>query len=178
MKNKGLLLIIFILIACNSFSQYQSGFDSTTDLNTVDNIIKNLYDVISGPAGAQRSWSDFKNLFTTDARLYIAVPNKENGTMLKSITPQEYVQRNETRLSDIGFNETELYRITNTYGAGTQIFSTYESHFTNNNGEEEITRGINNIQLYYDGSRYYIATIFWDANAKNIQVPERYLPKR
>ncbi len=43
--------------------------------------------------------------------------------------------------------------------------------------EEEITKGINNIQLYFDGERYFIVSIFWDANAKNIAVPDRYLPK-
>ncbi|MEP6466876.1 MAG: hypothetical protein ABJB05_11260 [Parafilimonas sp.] len=151
--------------------------DSTENVNTVDGIIHALYNVISGPAGQERNWNDFKNLFAENARMYIAVPNDDSGSVLKSITPEEYVQRNQTRLSDIGFNEDELYRITNTYGAGTQVFSTYESNFTNKNGEEEITKGINNIQLYFDGQRYFIVTIFWDANAKNIQVPERYLPK-
>jgi hypothetical protein len=78
----------------------------------------------------------------------------------------------------MGFTEDELYRIVNTYGAGAQVFSTYESHFTNKNGEQEITQGINCIQLFFDGDRYYIVSIFWDANAKNIQVPQRYLPNK
>jgi len=109
--------------------------------------------------------------------MFISVPDKDNGVVLRSITPEEYADRNKTRLSDIGFNEDELYRITNVYGAGTQVFSTYESHFTNKNGEEEITQGINSIQLFFDGERYYVVSVFWDANAKDIAVPERYLPK-
>jgi hypothetical protein len=164
------------LLANTSFSQNWNA-DSTEDLSTVNGIIHSLYDVISGPAGQERNWNDFRNLFAENAWMYIAVPSDDSGTVLKSITPEEYAQRNQTRLSDIGFNEEELYRITNTYGAGTQIFSTYESHFTNKNGEEEITKGINNIQLYFDGERYFIVSIFWDANAKNIEVPDRYLPK-
>lgn len=172
-----LLLCVILMLVTTSFSQYQNGFDSSGDVTTVDGIIHNLYSIISGPAGEQRDWNAFKNLFAPDARMYIAVPGKNNNSTLKSITPDEYAMRNQTRLSDIGFNETELYRITNAYGAGTQVFSTYESHFTNSNGEEEITKGINNIQLYFDGSRYYITSIFWDANAKNIEVPERYLPR-
>ena len=176
MKYRLSLLFAAMLFTCSSFSQNQNA-DSAEDLSTVNGIIHSLYDVISGPVGQERNWNDFRGLFAENARMFIAVPDNDSGTVLKSITPEEYAQRNQTRLSDIGFNEDELYRITNTYGAGTQVFSTYESHFTNKNGEEEITKGINNIQLYFDGERYFIVSIFWDANAKNIEVPERYLPK-
>ena len=77
----------------------------------------------------------------------------------------------------MALTEKEIYRITDGYGAITHVFSTYESHFTNKDGVQEITKGINNIQLYFDGERYFIVSIFWDANAKNIEVPDRYLPK-
>ncbi|MFT4154368.1 hypothetical protein [Parafilimonas sp.] len=175
MKHKPILVFLFILLAGKTFSQDQSH---TANVSTVDGIIHALYDVISGPVGEERDWDTFRSLFAPDARMYIAVPGKNGGvSSLQSITPDEYITRNQTRLPDIGFNEDELYRITNTYGAGSQVFSTYESHYTNKDGEQEITKGINNIQLYFDGTRYYIASIFWDANAKNIEVPERYLPK-
>jgi len=176
MKHRLVFLFITILFTGKTFSQTWNA-DTAEGLATVNGIIHSLYDIISGPAGEDRDWNAFRNLFAEDARMYIAVPDKDEGTVLKSITPEEYAQRNQTRLSDIGFNEQELYRITNSYGAGTQIFSTYESHFTNKAGEEEITKGINNIQLYFDGERYFIVSIFWDANAKNIEVPDRYLPK-
>jgi hypothetical protein len=176
MKYRFVFLCAILLFTGKTFSQSWNA-DSTEDLSTVNGIIHTLYDVISGPAGQDRDWNAFRNLFAEDARMYIAVPDKDSGSILKSITPEEYAERNKTRLSDIGFNEDELYRIINSYGAGTQIFSTYESHFTNKNGEEEITKGINNIQLYFDGERFFIVSIFWDANAKNIEVPDRYLPK-
>jgi hypothetical protein len=175
MKYRLILFFGLFMFTDYIFGQ-NSNADNNKDLSTVNGIIQSLYAVISGPAGKERNWEDFKNLFAENARMYIAVPSNDSGSVLKSITPEEYVQRNKTRLSDIGFNERELYRITNTYGAGTQILSTYESHFTNKNGEEEIAKGINNIQLYFNGNRYFIVSIFWDANAKNIQVPDRYLP--
>lgn len=176
MKYRLLLLLAVAFLAVKSFSQNNKK-DSADDLTTVNGIIYTLYDVISGPVGAERNWNLFRSLFAENARMYIAVPDKNKGSILKSITPEEYAERNKTRLADIGFNEDELYRITNTYGAGTQIFSTFESHFTNRDGAQEITKGINNIQLYFDGERYFILSVFWDANAKNIEVPERYLPK-
>ena len=176
MKHKLTFLFAFILVTTTSFCQSRNA-DTANDLSTVDGIIHALYDDISGPVGQERNWNDFKNLFAENARMYIAVTNTDSSPVLKSLSPEEYVERNQSRLSDIGFSEDELYRIANNYGAGTQVFSTYESHYTNKNGEEDITKGINNIQLFFDGSRYFIASIFWDANAKNIEVPDRYLPK-
>ena len=176
MRYKLVFLFITFLLTGKTFSQNRNT-DSTESLSTVNGIMHTLYDVISGPVGEDRNWNLFRSLFAENARMYIAVPDKDSSAVLKSITPEVYAERNKTRLADIGFNEDELYRITNTYGAGTQIFSTYESHFTNKNGEQEITKGINNIQLYFDGERYFIVSIFWDANAKNIEVPDRYLPK-
>ncbi len=176
MKYRLALFILSLSFGATTFAQTNDD-DTANNLATVDGIIHALYDAISGPVGQDRDWNTFRNLFAEDARMYIAVPDKDSGTTLKSITPEEYADRNQTRLSDIGFGEEELYRITNTYGAGTQVFSTYESHYTNKNGEEDITKGINNIQLYFDGERYFIVSIFWDANAKNIEVPDRYLPK-
>ncbi|MBV9963414.1 MAG: hypothetical protein JO072_14305 [Parafilimonas sp.] len=176
MNYKLIFSFVLILLTGKGFSQSLNE-DSAEDLSTVNGIIHSLYDVISGPVGQDRDWNAFRNLFAEDARMYIAVPDKDSGSVLKFITPEDYAERNKTRMADIGFNEEELYRITNSYGAGTQVFSTYESHFTNKNGEEEITKGINNIQLYFDGQRYFIVSIFWDANAKNIEVPDRYLPK-
>jgi len=176
MKCRFIFLFVAILFTSKGFSQNRDA-DSGEDLGTVNGIIHTLYDVISGPVGEERDWNLFRSLFAQDARMYIAVTDKDSGSVLKSITPEEYAERNKTRLADMGFNEEELYRVINTYGAGTQIFSTYESHFTNKDGVQEITKGINNIQLYFDGERYFIVSIFWDANAKNIEVPDRYLPK-
>ena len=172
-----LFVFLFSISLVNIANAQSRNAGENEDLSTVNGIIHTLYDVISGPVGENRNWNLFRSLFAENARMYIAVPGKDSSTVLKCITPEEYAERNKTRLADIGFSEDELYRITNTYGAGTQIFSTYESHFTNKDGAQEITKGINNIQLYFDGERYFIASIFWDANAKNIEVPDRYLPK-
>ncbi len=181
MKYKLAIFIVLFSLSLTAFSQDNGNNNNDDDtayqLSTVDGIIDALYDVISGPVGQERDWAAFRNLFAENAHMYIAVPDKDSGSILKSITPEEYSDRNQTRLSDIGFTENELYRITNTYGAGTQVFSTYESHYTDKNGVEDITKGINNIQLFFDGDRYFIVSIFWDANAKNIEVPDRYLPK-
>ena len=158
-----LLLLPFIVHA------QQADYKNVRSVNA---IIKTLYDVISGPVGKDRDWETFRSLFANDARMYVAYPNKDSGTVLRTLTPDDYVAHNKTRLADMGFNEFEVHRITESYGAITHVFSTYESQFINLNNETDTVKGINSIQLFNDGNRYYILTICWDANSKNIPVPE------
>ncbi len=171
MRRFIIIIVLFFITTEKNFAQNED----LTNVNSFDAIIENLYKSISGPAGKDRDWNTFRSLFANEARMYIAAPGKDSGTVLRTITPEQYIERNNTRLADMGFTETEIHRITDSYGAITHVFSTYESHFTNSNNEEETVRGINSIQLFFDGNRYYILTVCWDADPKNKPVPERYL---
>lgn len=171
MKRLILIVTLFLLITKKNFSQNEQA----SNVNSIDAVIESLYKSISGPAGKDRDWETFRSLFATEARMYIAAPSRDSGTVLRVITPEQYIERNNTRLADMAFTETEIHRITDGYGAITHVYSTYESHFTNNNKEEETVKGINSIQLFFDGNRYYILTICWDADPKSKPVPERYL---
>ena len=90
MKYRLAFSIVLFSLNVVAFSQDSSNNynnDTAYQLNTVDGIIHALYNVISGPAGQERDWDTFKNLFAEDARMYIAVPDEDSGSVLKSITP-------------------------------------------------------------------------------------------
>ena len=163
--------IVVIVFSFFSFMKIHAQ-ETNDNLASVNGLIQTLYKTISGPVGKDRDWEMFRTLFADEARMYIAVASKDSGTVLRVLTPEQYIERNKTRLADMGFTENEIHRSTESYGAITHVFSTYESHFTNPTNEEETVKGINSIQLFYDGNRYYILSICWDANAKNIPVPE------
>ena len=171
MKRFIIIVALFIISEQKNFAQNEDSLN----VNSIDAVIENLYTSISGPVGKDRDWNTFRSLFADEARMYIASPIKDSGTVLRVITPEQYIEHNKTRLADVAFTEKEIHRITDGYGAITHVFSTYESHFINTNNEEETVRGINSIQLFFDGNRYYILTICWDADPKNNPVPERYL---
>jgi hypothetical protein len=90
------------------------------------------------------------------------------------MTPEEYIQAFASRIST-GFFEHEVHRVQEQYGTVTHAFSTYEAREKKDG--PVIARGINSIQLFYDGSRYYIITIFWCHEAMGFQLPEKYLGK-
>lgn len=165
MKKIGLLLALFFCFHANA--QYQN------DVGSADAIIKALYEVISGPSSKARDWDRFRFLFGKDARMMTAVPHKDSGTIIRTITPEQYIERNGKRLQEIGFVEKELHRITETHGAVTHMFSTYQSDLTVNGNAQQM-RGINSIQLFNDGKRFYIVSVFWDGDSKK-QIDKKYL---
>ncbi len=166
---KKIFVVIGCLISYFSFAQYQN------DVASEDAIIKALYDVISGPTTQNRDWDRFRNLFTKDARMMTVAPHKDSGKIIRTITPEQYIERNGKRLQEIGFVEAELNRITESYGAVTHAFSTYKSDYVVN-GTPTKAKGINSIQLFNDGKRYYIVSVYWDGDSKLV-MPEKYRGK-
>jgi hypothetical protein len=144
------------------------------DVETVDGIIAALYDVISGPMGEERDFDRFKSLFAPDGRLIPTAPNVQNGYLYW--TPDEYWSRNAQALSDIGFTEAEIGRVTESFGNVTHVFSTYESYRLDQ-GEPDgpFARGINSIQLVRANGRYWILTVTWDSEREGNPIPERYI---
>lgn len=165
-----------IILALAIVLSLQASAQEASDVSSVDAIIKTLYDVISGPSTQERNWDRFRNLFNKDARMMTAVPHKDSGTIIRTITPEQYIQRNGKRLQEIGFVEKELHRITETHGAVTHVFSTYQSDLTVN-GTPQQMRGINSIQLFNDGKRFYIVSVFWDGDSKK-NIADKYLGKQ
>jgi hypothetical protein len=153
----------------------QVGFaqlkDYSSDVSSPASIIKALYEVISGAADQPRDWNRFQFLFAANARLIPTQKNKEGKTIYRSITPAEYQTLFTKNIS--GFYERELSNKTESYGNIVHVFSTYETRLEKNGAVAD--RGINSIQLFFDGSRYYVMTIFWSAESQGFPLPEKYL---
>ena len=138
------------------------------DVNSMDAILRALYDVISGPAGP-RDWQRFRSLFVPGARL---IPTRHDSTGHVStavMTPKEYAQRAGHAFDRNAFYEREIARTANTFGAITQVFSTYASRRSPD--AAPFARGINSIQLFNDGTRWYVVTIYWDAERPGTTIP-------
>jgi len=75
-----------------------------------------------------------------------------------------------------GFIETEVARRTEQFGRIAHAFSTYESRH-NADDPQPFMRGINSFQLFNDGRRWWIVTIYWQHENTECPIPERYLGK-
>lgn len=142
------------------------------DVTSIDAIIGALYASISGPVGQAREGDRLRSLFLPGAHM-IPTGRAPDGTgRYTFLTVDQYLERNADALADMGFRETEVARVTERFGNIAHVFSTYEAL----RGEETdpFMRGINSIQLWNDGERWWIASIFWQQETPDMPIPARY----
>jgi hypothetical protein len=74
------------------------------------------------------------------------------------------------------FYERELFRHLDQFGQMAQVFSTYEAA-SSPNGEGLLGRGINSIQLWSDGDRWWVLSMLWDDERPGNPIPPEHLPR-
>ena len=146
------------------------------DVASPDAIIAALYDVISGPAGQARNWDRMRSLFVPQAHLIPTGkrPSGESGHRVVDV--EGYIANSGPYLEKNGFFEREIARRFERFGNVAHAFSTYESRHKAED-PEPFTRGINSIQLFHDGQRWWVVNVLWDSERPDNPIPEQYLKR-
>jgi hypothetical protein len=147
------------------------------DVESIDAIIAAAYDVISGPAGKKRDWERERSLFISGARLIpTAVDAGRNDVDLapQVLDVEGYIARVEPLFEKKGFYEKEIARRIEQFGQIAHVWSTYESRHDPKD-PEPFMRGINSIQLFNDGRRWWILSIYWQHESGEHMIPAKYL---
>ncbi len=144
------------------------------DVSTIDGMIRAYYEVVSGPAGKPREWARDRTLYMRDLRFVAVGVGKEGGFETRIMDHQAYVDASHG-ISERGFFEKEIHRVTERFGPIAHVWSTYESRWTESG--PVIARGINSIELFFDGKRWWIASAIWTDETKDTPIPKEYLPK-
>ena len=84
-----------------------------------------------------------------------------------------FIARVEPYFAEHGFYEKEIARRIEQFGRIAHVLSTYESRH-NPDDPEPFMRGINSIQLFYDGARWWIVTIYWQHQSTEHPIPAKY----
>jgi hypothetical protein len=145
------------------------------DVSTLDGILHAFYDVISGPAGQPRDWDRDRSLYHPGA---ILVPTttlaKDHSPPVAHVLDVEgYKKRSNDYLME-GFFEREIHRITRKFGNLAHVFSTYEARRTPDG--PVFRRGVNSIELFFDGKRWWIIAAVWDSEREGNPIPPEFLP--
>lgn len=144
------------------------------DVATIDGIMKAFYDVISGPASQARQWSRDRTLYIPDIRFVAMSEDKGGKPVAHVVSHQQFVDASDSILVKEGFYESEINRVTQKFGNIAHVFSTYESRQKAHG--PVIARGINSVELFYDGKRWWIASNIWDDERPDNPLPAEYLP--
>ncbi len=174
---KLLLMFALTLFALQIVSAQTAKDANPVDVASMDSIMKAVYDVISGEADKPRDWDRFRSLFHKDARLIPLGKNAQTGVIgARALTVENYVTRASASMAKEGFFEIEKARRVDMYGNIAQVFSTYESRHSLT--EKPFARGINSFQMLNDGKRWWVITIYWQAESPENPLPKKYLKSK
>ena len=140
------------------------------DVASIDGIIRALYEVISGPAGAPRDWDRERGLFFPGARLVPTRPRPEGGAIADAFDVEGYIASRSPMFEKDSFFETEIARSTFAFGNIAHVLSSYE--LSRAPGEKPFVRGVNSIQLFHDGSRWWVLSMAWDNERPGNPLPQ------
>ncbi len=145
------------------------------DTVSIDAIIKALYESISGPAGAPRQWDRDRALYAPGALLIpmrLPTVRKDGLGAAEILDFDGYVKSRTPFFAANSFYEVEIARREFHFGAMAHVLSVYEGRDAPNGNL--IKRGINSIQLYHDGSRWWVASIMWDNERDGVTLPPEF----
>jgi hypothetical protein len=148
-----------------------------SDVASIDAIITAAYDVISGPAGKKRDWARERSLFFPGARLIptaVEAGRNDGDLAPQMLDVENYIARVEPLIEKKGFYEKEIARKVEQFGQIAHVWSTYESRHDPTD-PKPFMRGINSIQLFHDGKRWWIVSIYWQHESAQHLLPEKYL---
>lgn len=144
------------------------------DVESIEGILKAMYEVISGPAG-ERDWARERTLLHPSARLLPT--RKEEGVGIIDVFDCDgYIASRTPFFAVNDFHEVEIARRVERFGNIAHVWSTYDGRRTAD--APPFVRGINSIQLFHDGERWWVMSVMWDNQRPDSPVPDEYLQSR
>lgn len=143
------------------------------DVATIDGIIKAFYETISGSKGVPRQWSRDRTLYTPDIR-FVAMSERDGKIRASVMDHSNYVNGSNEFFVNEGFTEREINRVTRKFANLAHVFSVYEY----STEDKKINgRGVNSIELFWDGKRWWISAVTWDEERAGNPIPKEFLSK-
>ena len=176
-----LKLVAVLILTISAFGQQSSApkhVDIPTveprpeDVGSIDGMIKAWYDIVTVPKGQMPDWGRDHTLYITDVR-FVELREKNGQSLPHIVSHQEFADESAGLASE-GFYEQEIHRVTERFGNIAHVWSTYESRRSKQG--PVIARGINSIELFWDGKRWWIANAVWDQETPKKPIPKEYLP--
>jgi hypothetical protein len=170
---KILLIALFVTTAFIRPASAQITTKFGDNVGTLNGIMKAFYDVVTVKKGEKPSYQRDSCLHIPDPRCGMVRTKKDGSKVFDYMTLKEFHKRSDEFLTSEGFVETEIGRKVEQFGNIYHVWSTYESRNTADG--PVIERGINSIEMYNDGKRFWIIGWFFDEESKINPIPKKYI---
>ncbi len=144
------------------------------DVSTIDGMIKAFYATITGGKGVPRQWSRDRTLYMKDVR-FVILDQPEGKVRASILNHMQFVNGSNEIFVTEGFTEREIGRVERRFGNIAHVFSAYE--FTTDDGKLK-GRGVNSIELFWDGTRWWISAASWDEERPGNPIPKEMIKKK
>jgi hypothetical protein len=156
-----ILLSCVLITAFNNQSYAQQVLTKYGDnVGTLDGIIKAYYDVVTIKKGEKIIYERDSLLHIAGVRVGSAGIDAKGNPILQYTSLREFHRQSDAYMEKNGFWEHETVRsvqhIQNIY----HVWSSYVSAYTP--GGKTIAQGVNSIELFFDGKRFWILGWFYD----------------
>jgi len=138
------------------------------DVESIEGIVKALYECISGPAGP-RDWDRERTLLAPGARLHPTRAGDDGRGIMDVFDVEGYIASRTPFFAQNDFWEAEVARRVERFGNIAQVWSIYE--YRRSPDGEPFGRGINSIQLFNDGDRWWVVSVLWDNERPGVSIP-------
>lgn len=147
--------------------------DDTRIDGGIGEVLHEIYAAISGPAGPRDLDREFR-LFHPTGRLMRTGVDESGRPWIRVMTPEEYHADTAEFFATTDFYEIEVARRVERFGNIAWVRSVYEAR-RHPDDPEVLKRGVNNIQLYHDGERWWVLSVLWDNEREGVALPEDWL---
>jgi hypothetical protein len=175
MKKITLMLTAALITLLNFNATAQVITKYGDNVSTLNGIMKAYYDVVTVKKGGKVYYERDSLLHWPNVNVGWGGLTKTGKTTFHYVSLKEYHRLSDPSLEKNGFDEREISRKVEKFGSIYHVWSTYESRNTAAGPVTE--RGINSIELFYDGTRFWILGWFFDGERKDNPIPKEYLPK-
>lgn len=136
-----------------------------------DTLVRALYEIVTGPAGAKKDWARMANLFAPGG-IVTTTTHRDGAFLADPQTPAQFAALNERLLGHRNFYEREVAQRIDSFGHIAHAWSTYETR-DRPDGPVRV-RGVNAFQLLNDGKRWCILSLTWDAETGAHPIPPAF----
>jgi hypothetical protein len=172
---RNLLISSILLFFSSTFILAQENENKYEDkVQSIDSIVPSIFEIVSGVKGEERNWELMKKVFHPQARLILNHQNSDGEPQIYFFNIEEYIDEFAASFKKMDLFEKEVHRVTNRFDNMAQVYSTYES-FSFKEETKPQRRGMAGIQLYHDGERWWVLTMYWKNATEDNPIPEEYL---
>lgn len=161
------LAVALLTVACAGVATIPAR---PADVGTLDGLMRAFYETINVAADAPRQWDRDRTLYAPWIR-FVAIASPTSGDDKVAVYDHEAFVAFAEPLVRAGIVERELGRIVRRYGNIASVESSYELTVG-----REVGRGVNYIQAYFDGRRWWITSVAWQTEDAAHPIPPELLP--